>query len=335
MLSYTKSRLSAARAGFAGKSLIFLLLFFFPFISIYPQDTIHVPADYTTIQAAIDAAVNGDLVLVAENTYYENITFSGKAITVASHYILDSDTMHIKNTVIDGSSNPASVVKFASGEDTSSVLSGFTITGGRGVPWNVYWIVGGGIYIINAAPLIRNNIIELNELVSDNQGAIGSAIFASTTNHKTAIIENNIIRNNLTKTTEPYATTRGAIFIFGYFTNVGAVIIRNNIISDNVTHSDSLGSFGAGIAVSGNDYPDFHIYIENNTILRNEAKAERNTPGHGSAGGGMWLLDVQAEVKNNIIAFNIARWGGGNCVWELGYYSSTMYNCGIKQYNLR
>ena len=40
--------------------------------------TIYIPQDYSTIQAGINAASNGDTVLVADNTYYENINFNGK-----------------------------------------------------------------------------------------------------------------------------------------------------------------------------------------------------------------------------------------------------------------
>ncbi len=90
-------------------SLTSLLAGFTPTNAVYSfdpsyfQDTLHVPADYTTIQAAIDAALNGDIVLVAEDTYYENINFKGKAITVASHFLIDGDKTHIENTIIDGS----------------------------------------------------------------------------------------------------------------------------------------------------------------------------------------------------------------------------------------
>ena len=104
-------------------------------LSIQAQ-IIHVPGDYPTIQEGIDASNNGDTVLVAENTYYENIKFMGKAITLSSEFILDGNTDHIDNTIIDGSqaknSDSASVVYFISGEGNNSVLKGFTITNGSG-----------------------------------------------------------------------------------------------------------------------------------------------------------------------------------------------------------
>ena len=50
------------------------------------RSIINVPGDYTTIQEAISASVNGDTILVDEGTYFENINFIGRAITIASYY---------------------------------------------------------------------------------------------------------------------------------------------------------------------------------------------------------------------------------------------------------
>src|SRR5947209_14018498 len=86
--------------------------------------TINVPAGQPTIQAAINAAVNGDTVQVAPGTYKENINFMGKAITVTS-------SAGPQTTTIDGGQK-GSVVVFQTNEGLASVLQGFTITNGLG-----------------------------------------------------------------------------------------------------------------------------------------------------------------------------------------------------------
>jgi hypothetical protein len=132
---------------------------------------IHVPDDQPTIQQGIYAASDGDTVLVDEGTYYENISFWGKAITVASRFIMDGDTGHISNTIINGSQpvmpDYGSVVTFEMGEDTTSFLCGFTITGGSGT-WISYVpiVTGGGILCNNSGATIRNNFIEYNNIDS-------------------------------------------------------------------------------------------------------------------------------------------------------------------------
>ena len=84
-------------------------------VSIAHAAIINVPADQPTIQAGINAASNGDSVLVAPGTYTENINFMGKAITVTS-------SAGAETTIIDGG-NTAPVATFSSSEGPMSVLS--------------------------------------------------------------------------------------------------------------------------------------------------------------------------------------------------------------------
>jgi hypothetical protein len=92
-----------------------------------------VPSDYPTIQAGIDASANGDTVLVAPGTYTgdgnRDIDFKGKAITVKSEN-------GPQTCIIDCNSVSREWHQgffFRSSEDCNSVLSGFTITKGRGI----------------------------------------------------------------------------------------------------------------------------------------------------------------------------------------------------------
>src|SRR5258708_2632969 len=87
-----------------------------------PASTIHVPGDQPTIQAGINAASNGDTVLVDPGTYYENIDFLGKAITVTS-------SGGAAQTIIDGGARTSTVI-FETSELRNSVLSGFSVRNG-------------------------------------------------------------------------------------------------------------------------------------------------------------------------------------------------------------
>ena len=117
--------------------------------------TILVPADQPTIQTGIEAALGGDIVLVAPGTYVENINFLGKEITVQSES--GSDV-----TVIDGN-QAGSVVYFDNGETEGAVLEGFAIRNG-----NAY--DGGGIFCLSSSPTITNCTISENIALADGGG---------------------------------------------------------------------------------------------------------------------------------------------------------------------
>ena len=141
-------------------SFILKLSLFISLLIVTPAlaATIRVPADQPTIQAGIDAVVDGDFVLVAPGTYVENIDFLGKAITLQSEQVADV-------TVIDGNQN-GSVVTFSSGETEETAIDGFTIRNGNGTFCSKDYTNGGGIYCTYSSPMIMNCVITDNNISS-------------------------------------------------------------------------------------------------------------------------------------------------------------------------
>ena len=140
-------------------------------VSLHIRDALHVPGTYGSIQAAINAAFDGEVVIVAPGIYIENIDFLGKNIIVTSSDPEDAEV--VSETIIDGGGN-GSVVKFENGESREAVLTGFTILGGSG-SYNsdmegIYW--GGGVYCSDsAAPIFINCVFQNNETPFENAGS--------------------------------------------------------------------------------------------------------------------------------------------------------------------
>jgi len=144
---------------------------------------INVPADSETIQGAIDLAVEGDTVLVAQGRYYENINFRGKNILVTSNFMITNNQDDIYNTIIDGSSpvhpDTASCVLIINGESRDAVLQGFILTGGKGTKWidehgAGTYTEGGGILMTFSSPTIRNNVITGNEALKTGNDIVSA-----------------------------------------------------------------------------------------------------------------------------------------------------------------
>jgi len=163
------------------------LLTFFIFVShfLYSQGIIYVPDQYSKIQFAIDASIDGDIVLVKPGIYYENINFKGKNISLVSdHYFNVGDTQLIKDTIIDGGKK-GTVIRIQSGEPSSALIWGFTIQNGLGTGTNDVYTSGGGINInthknidgllpsgASSSPQIRYCIFKNNDGGTGNGAAI-------------------------------------------------------------------------------------------------------------------------------------------------------------------
>ena len=291
------------------KKHLLILTGLFCVITIHAQ-IIHVPADQPTIQAGINAATTGDTVLVEDGTYLENINFMGQRITVSSHFIMDGDTNHINNTIIDGSQpeDPdfASVVTFLTGEDTTSILCGFTITGGTGMYLSTDDArIGGGVACYYATAKIIHNKIINNEL-SDTDNAWGAGIASiNETGDYWTVVTDNIICDNQAFAGSGDATG-GGIEIWCNSR------ICNNLIEDNHCYSESGGCGGGGVVSVSLNNPTDTVYIVNNVVQNNTLLSNSSY----TAGGGLYILGSYAVIVNNIFennqceGFNYAHGGG-------------------------
>ena len=283
------------------KTIFFTFLMFAATIATTAAELL-VPSQYATIQEAIVAASPGDIIIVSNGTYVENIDFLGKAITVTSNFHNTGDVNDIINTIIDGSqptdTDYGSCVRFANNETETSILKGFTLTGGSGTKTynpveDLYFRTGGGILIDHASPTVIHNIITGNACVAET-GVFGAGGGGIRMGFGQPVIANNVIKNNI----GGYA---GGIMI----AFCGGAVLKNNLIAFNM----ATGSFNGG----GGVYVDWEpITLENNTIANNHS---------GDKGGGIISTGTSTVIVNCIIYGNTAtngfpqifkRFGGGN-----------------------
>ncbi len=237
-----------------------------------------VPSQYPTIQAAINDANNGDIVIVSAGRYYENIDFKGRNITLTSKD--PNDSQIVDSTIIDGNRpadiNNGSVVTFKSGETRNAIIKGFTITGGIGTKnGDIYY--GGGIYCSGASPTILQNVIINNTALGNS--SMGGGFYGR--NGSNILLKGNKIIDN-------FAHTAGGIYA------LLSIEIYNNIICHNIAESSGGGIYSRSQAV-----------IANNIIYDNMAELGN--------GGGIYLRGVgNSIVKGNTIFGNASGQDGAN-----------------------
>lgn len=305
--------------------------------------------DFTAIQDAIDAAQDGDTIVVHPGTYFENVHFSGRSIFLTSE--APHDAQCVESTTIDGSGN-GSVVTFDGAEGVSCGLSGFTITNGLAED-------GGGINCNRCSPAIADCIINGNS--ADNGGGIyllysdaeilrcrilgntggGIELGASSPTISECAISDNVL------TAESHNGSGGGVMT----TSHSAGIVENCTISHNTA------GIGAGVScewwsetviseclisenIGGGVYTCFASPLITKCLIENNTGSGFYTGGLGpestmtdcqirgnsaEEGGGLYI--TCGDVRNCEITGNSAiERGGGVYCW---YFADVLSNCTI------
>ncbi len=248
--------------------------------------TIHVPDSQPTIQAGINAAANGDTVLVAPNTYEELIDFSGKAIC------LKSET-GAENTILTYPARCDNLIKFTSCEDTLSILDGFTILN---VSHNL-----GCVKLDYSSGTIKNCVLENTTNFKPSPSSMGAV---GMFDGGFLIVEDCYFEGNQSYGPVGISVAGGE----GRFT--GNIFINN----------DAYGAFGGAIGPSGTSFLiEGNIFINNhaasqggalfigtntNTIVRNNTFIGNISDGNDGGAICIWYYSSGIQIYNNIFLNN-------------------------------
>jgi hypothetical protein len=197
--------------------------------------TIRVPADQPTIQAGIDAAVDGDIVLVADGLY----TGAGnRDISVSKSVVIRSKSGALATTIDCGGAGRG--FHFLGGTSAVRTIEGFTITDGDGG-------YGGGALCNGQNVTIRNCWFEAN--TAGEGGALALMNAGSVTIDSCYFVDN------------VGSSSAGAIYL-----RSSTDIVVSRCVG---WHNREGGNFGGGFMYA---YASDNLTIVNNTIVGNIGK---------------------------------------------------------------
>jgi hypothetical protein len=233
----------------------------------------HVPAEYPTIQAAIDAAVDGDEIIIEPGIYNGpgnyNIKFWDKSITVRS--VEPNNPAIVAATIIEPN-KIANGFYFFKGEQDYSVVDGLTIRRCMYRP---------AIACYSSSPTIRNCIIEDNYAYNSPYFQVAGIEY----HNSSAVISNCVFRNNLGSgllCVNSDLTVRNCIFTgnrgsynhyyYGETSLGGGILFEGGDISViNCTFSGNVADVGGGICSFGSITYTNNVTINNCIFWENDA----------------------------------------------------------------
>ena len=294
-----------------------------------PADVIRVctsGCDYDTIQGAVDAANDGDIIKVAAGTYAgvsvrsgtAQVVYISKTITIQGGYTLTDGTAAYpitQPTTLDAQGGGR--VIYITG-DISPTLSGLRITGGNAD-------AGGGVYVLTATVTLSNNTI------FSNTAATGGGLYLYSSH---PILTGNIISANIANLYDggglymenSIADINGNTILanvanFGHggglYSSASSVSFGGNTLSGNTAWYSGGGIYllGGDATVSGNDLITNTaggygggLYVDGSSIILSRTTVLSNTA--SDRGGGLYLYESDATLVNSVVADNEASGPG-------------------------
>lgn len=296
-------------------SIRFLFLFASALGSAYPA-IVRVPEDQPTIQAGVNAAGNGDTVLLADRAFTGIGNYDIRWNAASKHLVIRSANGAAK-CVIDCRGLGRGFILDA-GQDNRDAIQGVTITNGYVSTVSPRLTGGGAILCDSTSPTISGCLL-VHNVAGDTFASTARSYWVDggaidVVNGASPTIRNNHITRNFA------SHTGGGI----HFDDGTAGLVENNVID----HNENNGCYGGGaIALVGGSHP----IIAGNQITYNVARYYWK----GGFGGGIICLNANPTILHNTIAFNstvngdsIGEGGGirirglptpiveGNILWE-------------------
>ena len=254
---------------------------------------------FATIQRGLNAAQNGQVVIVAAGTYVgtgnKNLTFAGRSV------ILRSDAGP-QTTIIDCQGNGQGFI-FQSGEGQGTVVNGFTITNGNHQN-------GGGIYCQGASPRIVNCIIANNQ--GSQSGGIYCTNFGNPTFTNCHIVSNTGSLGGGVRLAQSEGVLMNCVIAGNTSQNPGAGIKcdfgnTSPVITNCTITANSSGSYGGGLLVTFTS-ASLHNSIVWNNVGTTGAQIAVDTGGSLTA----TYCDVQGGQAGVYTNNGTLNWGSGN-----------------------